>query len=106
MTMQAGKKPHIEPRKRTGTKILKGLLLLLILWIGLTVFLVPAVVSSEKSRRLILAKTNDAIAGHTNFTDLSIGWLKGVRIADFSFNDEAGRISVRAGQIETTPHYA
>ncbi|OHB79275.1 MAG: hypothetical protein A2Z25_17490 [Planctomycetes bacterium RBG_16_55_9] len=103
--MQAGKKPHIEPRKRTGTKILKGLLLLLILLIGLTVFLVPAVVSSEKSRRLILAKINDSIAGHTNFTDLSIGWLKGVRIADFSFNDEAGQIAITEDKITTTDSF-
>jgi len=34
-----------------------------------------------------------------------MGWLKGIRIEEFSFNDDAGRISVRAGKIATTPHY-
>ena len=103
--MRAEKKTHIEPQKKTGRKIVKRLLLLLIVLIALVLFLVPAVVSSEKSRQLILAKINSSIAGRTNFTDLSMGWFKGIRIADFSFKDDAGRISVQAGQIAATPQY-
>lgn len=103
--MRKEKRPKTKPRKKTGTRILKGFLLSLIILILIAVFLLPAVISSEKSRRLILAKINDSIDGQTHFSDLSVGWLKGVKVADFSFDDDAGKISVRAGQIETTPHY-
>ena len=40
------------------------------------------------------------------FSDLSMGWLKGVRIADFSFSDTEGQLSVEAKQVATKPHYA
>lgn len=103
--MRAEKQPNVEPRKKTVIKIFKWIFLLLIVLIAMMLLLVPAIVSSEKSRRFILAKINDSISGQTNFTDLSVGWLKGIRIADFSFNDDAGQISVRAGKIATTPHY-
>ncbi|MFC1636287.1 hypothetical protein ACFL5Z_15760, partial [Planctomycetota bacterium] len=103
--MRSEKKTNGKPRKKIGTRILKWFLLLIIILIVFIVFLVPAVVSSEKSRRLILAKINNSISGQTNFTDLSVGWLKGIRIEEFSFNDDAGQISIRAGQIATTPHY-
>jgi len=103
--MRASKKRYPEPRKKTGTKILKRILLLLLILIVIVLLLVPAVVSSEKSRQLILAKINHSIAGRTNFTDLSVGWLKGIKIEEFSFDDDAGQISVRAGKITTTPHY-
>jgi hypothetical protein len=103
--MRTGKKPGIKPRKKTGRKILKGILLLFIILILMIIFLVPVALSSDKSRKLILAKINESIAGHTNFTSLSMGWFKGVKVEDFSFNDDSGEISVRAGQIEATPHY-
>ena len=103
--MRSVKQTKAKQPKKIGTRILKWFLLLIIILIVFIVFLVPAVVSSEKSRQLILAKINASISGQTNFSDLSVGWLKGVRIADFSFNDDAGQISVRAGQIATTPHY-
>ena len=103
--MRSEKKTNGIPRRKIGTRILKWFLLLLILLIVFIVFLLPAVVSSEKSRRLILAKINNSISGQTNFTDLSMGWLKGIRIEEFSFNDDAGQISVRAGKITTSPHY-
>ncbi len=103
--MRAEKRPNIKPQKKTGTTILKRILFVFIVLVLIVIFLVPAVISSDKSRRLILTKINDSIAGHTHFSDLSVGWLKGVKVADFSFDDDAGKISVRAGQIETTPRY-
>jgi len=103
--MRSNKTTNGKTRRKFGTRILKWSLLLPIFLIVFIIFLLPAVVSSEKSRRLILAKINNSISGQTNFTDLSMGWLKGIRIEEFSFNDDAGRISVRAGKIATTPHY-
>jgi predicted component of type VI protein secretion system len=54
---------------------------------------------------MILAKINGSIAGKTNFVDLSMGWLKGIKVSDFSFNDNAGQISVQVKEIATKPHY-
>jgi hypothetical protein len=34
-----------------------------------------------------------------------MGWFKGIKIADFSFNDSLGQISVQVKQITTKPHY-
>jgi len=81
------KKSKSGLRKKTSTRILKLVLLLIVVLIVLVFLLVPAFMSSEKGRRLILAKINDSIAGQIDFADLSMGWLKGVRIGDFSFND-------------------
>ncbi len=99
------KKSKSGSREKTSTKILKLVLLLIVVLTVLVFLLVPAFISSEKGRRLILAKINDSIAGQTDFADLSMGWLKGVRIADFSFNDSLGQISVQVKQIATKPHY-
>ena len=49
----------------------------------------------------IAAGTN----GNADFADLSMGWLKGVKVADFSFNDNAGQISVKVKKIATKPSY-
>lgn len=95
--------PHV--RKRTGRKILKWLLGIVVVLIVLATFLVPAFVSSERGRRFVLAKINSSIAGRTSFADLSMGWWKGVKVADFSFDDTKGQVSIRARQIATKPHY-
>jgi hypothetical protein len=94
-----------KTRKKTGRKILKWLLAIVAALIVLVLFLVPVYVSSEGGRRLILTKINSSIAGRTDFADLSMGWWKGIKVADFSFNDNAGQISVRVKQIATKPHY-
>jgi hypothetical protein len=103
--MQTEKIPKPNVQKKTSRKILKWLLAIVVVLIVLAIFLVPAYISSEGGRRLILAKINSSIAGRTDFTDLSMGWLKGIKVADFSFNDNAGQVSVFVKQIATKPHY-
>jgi len=34
-----------------------------------------------------------------------MGWSKGIKVTDFSFNDNAGQASVQVKQISTKPHY-
>jgi hypothetical protein len=104
--MQTGKSFKPEVRKKTGRKILKWLLAFAAALIVLAFLFVPMFVSSEKCRRLILSKINNSIAGRTDFADLSMGWWKGVKVADFSFDDNKGQISVRIKQIAAKPHYA
>lgn len=87
------------------TKILKWVLALAVVSILLVVFLLPSLVSSEKGREIILAKINNLVDGEVDFSTLSAGWFKGLKVTDFSFEDSAGRAVVRIKQIATRPHY-
>jgi len=103
--MRAKNKTKIKPQKKTGKRVLKLALALIVILIMFVLLLVPALVSSGKGRQIILAKINGSIAGKTDFADLSMGWFKGIKVADFSFNDNAGQISVQVKEIATKPHY-
>jgi hypothetical protein len=103
--MQTKKSSRNRPPKRTGKRILKFVLVFIVILILFVVFLVPVFISSAKGLNLILAKINNSIDGKTDFASLSMGWLKGVRITDFSFNDSRGRTSVKVKQIATKPQY-
>lgn len=92
-------------RKRTGLKILGYVLGGIVVLILLVFLLAPVAASSNKGRQLILSLINKSIPGHADFSDLSIGWLKGIKVADLSFNDNAGEISVKVREISTEPHY-
>jgi len=95
-----------EPSKKTRTKILKLILLALVVLIVLAFLLFPVFVSSGKGREIILARINNAIDGRTDFASLSMGWFDGIKVADFSFNDNTGSISVDVKHIATKPHYS
>jgi hypothetical protein len=103
--MRAENKTKVGPRKKTGTRVLKLALVIIVILIALVLLLVPVLVSSGKGRQIILAKINSSIAGETDFVDLSMGWLKGIKVSDFSFNDNAGQISVQVREIATKPSY-
>jgi hypothetical protein len=103
--MQVENKTTVEPRKKTGKRVLKLVLAIIGILIVSVLLLVPAIVSSAKARQIILARINSSIAGKTNFVDLSMGWLKGIKVSDFSFNDNAGQVSVQVKEIATKPHY-
>ena len=103
--MRAEKNSRTKPRKKTTTRILKLVLALIVVLIVLILFLIPAFVSSGKGRQIILAKINNSISGRTNFADLSMGWFRGINVADVSFKDNAGQIAVHVKQIATKPHY-
>jgi hypothetical protein len=104
--MQREKDTKAERKKKAKRRILRWVLVPVVVLIVLVVFLVPAFVSSETGRKIILAKINDSIDGQVDFGSLSMSWWKGVKITDFSFNDDAGNVSVKVKQILTEPHYA
>ncbi|MFH1719282.1 MAG: hypothetical protein ABIF19_18165 [Planctomycetota bacterium] len=95
-----------ETRKKSGKRVFKLVLGLAVLLIVVAFLLLPVFISSQSGRRMILARINSSMAGEANFADLSMGWLKGIRIDDFSFNDDAGGISVQVRQIAAKPQYA
>ncbi|RLI67134.1 hypothetical protein DRO91_10630, partial [Candidatus Heimdallarchaeota archaeon] len=103
--MKAEKNVEAKLKKRTRTRILKLVLALLVILILSVVFLVPMFVSSEKGRQIVLAKINSSLDGQADFADLSMGWLKGIRVTDVNFNNSTGTTSVKVKQIATKPHY-
>ncbi|MBA7715816.1 hypothetical protein ES703_124874 [subsurface metagenome] len=103
--MQAPKKTKAGPQRKTRKRILKSVLALAVVSIVLAFFLVPAFVSSEKGRKIILTRINNSIDGRINFAGLSMSWWKGIRVTEFSFNDSAGLTFVEIKQITTKPHY-
>lgn len=103
--MRDERKSKKGPQKKTARKILLSVLTILCVLILLVVFVVPVLVSSGKCRSLILAKVNDSIDGKLDFASLSMGWWKGIKITDLSFNDSAGQTSVEVKRITTKPRY-
>ena len=95
----------IKPRKKIFKRVLAVLLILIAVLFLLVTFLVPAFVSSEKCKQIILAQINDSVEGQVNFADLSMSWPKGIRITDLSFNDDSGDIAVQVSQISVKPRY-
>jgi autotransporter translocation and assembly factor TamB len=103
--MQAEEKPKAKLRKKTWKKMLRLILVFAVVLVVLAFLLLPVFISSEKGRQIILARINNVVRGTADFAHLSMGWFKGIKIADFSFDDDAGRTSIRVRQITTKPHY-
>ncbi|UCD49562.1 MAG: hypothetical protein JSW27_18770 [Phycisphaerales bacterium] len=79
--------------------ILAGGLAIIVLAVALT----PVYLSSNSFKRMIQAKIGRSTGGTAAIGELTVGWLKGVRISEFSFRDKAGRTSVSIGGIDAQP---
>jgi hypothetical protein len=67
--------------------------------------MLPTIISSEMARKTILATINDAAPGHLDFTDLSIGWFKGVSISNINYQDDMESIRVKVKQFAAKLHF-
>jgi len=90
---------------KTRSKILKLILPITVILILLLLLVIPAFVSSQKGQKIILDKINRSIDGELSFTDLSMGWFRGIKLTDVSFHDNARQTSATVKQITTKPHY-
>ena len=92
------------PKKRRRRRARRVLLI-----IGTTAllgfFLLPAYLSSESGKELILNKVNESINGTVKIGDLSMGWFRGVRLTNLSFADDSGFASVQVRKVSTKPNY-
>ena len=70
------------------------------------VLLIPVILSSKGFTRWVQAKISTSTGGQADIRDLSVGWLRGVQIAGFSFRGENGWTEVDIGRITAMPHYA
>ena len=105
--MHAENEPKKTVRRNSrARRIVKWSLLAVFLLLAAIFLGAPMVVSSGGFRDFLLAKINKSVEGRTDFSDLSVGWLKGVRVEDLSYDDNAGQLSVKVKKIHTKPHYA
>jgi len=104
--MNTESKPKAGRRKRPAIRILKWALVVAAVLLVLIVLVVPPALSSDSFRRFVLSKINNSLQGRADFADLSVGWFKGVRLEDISFDDNDGFVSVRVKRIATRPRYA
>ncbi|MHC4573461.1 MAG: hypothetical protein ACYS76_04930 [Planctomycetota bacterium] len=103
--MQSEEHSDAEPRKGRRRRVIALVAAAVAALIVLIAYLVPAFVSSEKGREIIIAKIDDSIGGKTNFATVSMSWWKGLKITDFNFEDEARGTSIKARAVLTKPHY-
>jgi hypothetical protein len=105
MGKQAQEKPQARQRKhsRRWPWIVGGVLVLIILVVTL---LIPAVLSSGGFTRWVQAKISSSTGGQANIGGLSVGWLSGVRVANFSFRGPNGWAQVDIDRITARPSYS
>lgn len=95
-----------EPKQRTRTRkwpwILAGMLIVLVL----IVLLIPVALSSQRFTRWLGARISNSTGGQADIGNLSVGWFRGVRVSDFSFQGQDGWAQVNIDRITTQPNYA
>lgn len=104
MRKTAKKTTPDKPRK-TKNKIAVWILITAAVLVLTALLSIPAVLSTEKARLLILAKINKSIAGQVDFDDFSMSWRKGIKIENVSF-DNGSRNPVKIRQVRIKPHYS
>lgn len=101
MEAQSQSQPTVRKRKRSRRWlwVLLGVLAVFVL----ALVLAPVYLSSDGFRRMIQAKIGRSTGGTADIGKLTVGWLKGVQISDFSFRDEAGWTRVNISGIDAQP---
>lgn len=74
--------------------------------IFLVLFLAPMYLSSSGFARMLQSRLSRSTGGQVGIGDLSVGWLKGVRVSQFSFQDSDGWASVNVGGLNAKPRLA
>jgi len=103
------KKPQSQPREPRRARRAKRWLWVpagLFVFLILIVLLIPTALSSQRFTRWLVARISAGTGGQASIGSLSIGWLRGVQVADFSFRGQDGWAQVNVGRITTKPSYA
>ena len=88
-----------------ATKVLMGILILLVVGFLLIFFILPAYLSSDAGKSFVVGKINNAIDGQVTIKGLSMSWFKGISLEEFSFVNNDGSTKVNVKQIKTKPVY-
>jgi len=86
-------------------KTVKRIVIVAVAFVLLLVLVIPVYLSSDSGKRFVVGKINRSISGRVQVGDFSMGWFKGIRVTDLSFEDEAGMTSAKVKEISTRPHY-
>jgi hypothetical protein len=76
--------------------------------IGIALFFLiatPIFLSSESGKRLVLNKINAAVDGTVQAKSFSLGWFKGIELADITFSDNSGTAAITASRITLKPKF-
>jgi len=82
--------------------VLAGMLILLVV----IALLIPVALSSQRFTRWLGAKISSSTGGQADIGNLSVGWFRGVRVADFSYSTPDGWAQVNVDRITTQPSFA
>ncbi len=97
---------HASPKRYRGLKIASGIVVGVVLLLVLAVLAVPTALSSSGGRRFVLSRINRAVDGQVGMDALSVGWFRGVRLSNLSFESGDGATQLTVDRIETHPQYA
>lgn len=86
-------------------KVFLWMLFFLCMFFLILFFAVPAYLSSDSGKNLILQKINSSIAGKVDIDSLSMGWFAGVRADKLNFTNNTGSMKLFAEQIAARPSY-
>jgi hypothetical protein len=104
--MEKQKQPEQGVCKNRKRKVLIGILSVAGIFVLLLFFGIPLFLSSSGGKSFLVNKINESVDGQVQMDTLSIGWFKGVRIENASFDDTAGNTSVQVKRFETQPKLA
>jgi len=95
-----------QSRKNSPKKfrVLKWILILAAAFLVLLILVLPMYLSSSSGTGLIVNTVNDSIDGTIGMSDFSLGWIKGVRLKDLTFEDDKTTVNVK--EITAKPHYS
>ncbi len=91
-----------QRRRKKWPWVLVAVLVVLIL----ILILVPVVLSSNGFTQWVQARIDRSTGGQARIGDLSVGWFKGVQVADFSFREPNGWAAVDINRITAQPSFS
>ena len=92
-------------KKKPVKKIVMILAIVLLAFALITLLAIPSFMSSKMGKGFILGKINNNLSGQANYNNLSMSWLKGIKVTNISFKDHKGLIDVMVKQLSTKPKY-
>ena len=104
-SMEAASDRKKSPPKRSRRfRVLKWMLIAAAGVVLAIVVILPAYLSSDSGKKLILSKISRAIDGEVDAKTLSVGWFKGIRFTDLTFTDDKGMTSFSVRKISAKAH--
>lgn len=91
--------------KVSAKKVILWMIIFILLFLLIPFFAIPAWLSSDSGKNLILSKINKAVEGTLKIDSLSMGWFKGVKAQQLDFSDNSGCTTITAKTVAARPRY-